>query len=172
MTRCFLSLGSNSGNRAANLREALRRLSRLPRTRLVRSSSVYEASPVGVRGQRNYLNAAAELRTSLSPLGLLVELKRLEAGLGRKPGSRWAPRPVDLDILFYGRLRLDSGLLRIPHPRALRRRFVLLPLAELAPLWRPPGGGGRTILDRLARLKAPSQNVRLLEESLRRRANP
>jgi 2-amino-4-hydroxy-6-hydroxymethyldihydropteridine diphosphokinase len=126
----FLSLGSNSGARLKNMRSAVRLLRRLPRTRVARLSSLYESSAVGTAGP-DFLNAAAKLLTKLTPMGLLVELKRIEAALGRKPARRWGPRPVDLDITRWGRLALRSRFLTIPHPRASSRRFVREPLAEL-----------------------------------------
>lgn len=155
----FLSLGSNSGNRLLNLRRALRAVRRLPKTRLVRASSIYETSPVGRRDQKDYLNACAEIRTALSPMGLLIELKRLEAACGRKPGApRWSARALDIDILFYDGIRLRGRFLTLPHPRALRRRFVLMPLVELRPGWKP-AGRRETLRRSLARLNAPAQNV-------------
>lgn len=158
--RAFLSLGSNAAGASGRLRRALSELAGLPATRLVRVSGLYRSSPVGRRGQPDFLNCAAELSTRLSPAGLLTELKRLEAEAGRKPGPRWGPRPLDLDILLYGDRRLRTRWLQIPHPRALRRRFVLEPLAELAPRLRWPGGP--EVERALAGLKAPSQNVRFV----------
>ncbi|MBI4387121.1 MAG: 2-amino-4-hydroxy-6-hydroxymethyldihydropteridine diphosphokinase, partial [Elusimicrobia bacterium] len=129
----FLSLGSNQGSRFKQIKNALRALRFLTRTRLLRTSSFYETSPVGTKGQRPYLNACAEIRTALSPMGLLIELKRLEVLSGRRSSAvRWAPRTLDIDILFYGRLRWAGPHLTIPHPRALKRKFVLSPLAEIA----------------------------------------
>ena len=130
-TDCLIALGSNQGDERAHLRFALRALGRLRGTAVRGYSSFQRTSPVGVRNQPDYLNAAAWLRTNLSPMGLLVEFKRLEALRGRRPGPRWGPRPLDLDIIVYGRLRLRSKFLQIPHPRALKRRFVLAPLAQI-----------------------------------------
>lgn len=101
-------------------------------------SGVYGSAPVGPGRQRRYLNAVVALRTSLKPLTLLVELKRLEAAAGRRPGPRWGPRPLDLDILAYGRLRMRSPLLTLPHPLAARRPFVTAPVADLAGRRPPP----------------------------------
>lgn len=141
---CLIGLGSNLGDRAGHLRFALKALAALPRTRLLRRSSFRRTAPVGPP-QPEYLNAAAWLRTTLSPMGLLLELKRLEALRGRRPGLRWGPRPLDCDLLFYGRSRIRTPFLRVPHPRALGRRFVLEPLAELRPLWVPPAEPRRTL---------------------------
>lgn len=158
---CLLSLGSNRGDRARVLRRVLAALARLPRTRLLRASPLYASSPVGARGQREYLNCCAWTRTRLSPMGLLLELKRLEAAAGRRPAARWAPRPLDIDLLFYGDRRLRRRLLVVPHPLALRRRFVLEPLCALRPGWVPPARPRRSLREWLRRLNAPSQNVRI-----------
>lgn len=128
--RVHLTLGSNLGSRRKNLLRALRLVGELPGTRVLRVSSFYDNPSVGAPGP-DYLNAAALVETRLRPLSLLVELKRIEAVLGRRPGRRWGPRPADLDIAVWGRRRVRSRLLTLPHPRARRRRFVLEPLAEL-----------------------------------------
>jgi 2-amino-4-hydroxy-6-hydroxymethyldihydropteridine diphosphokinase len=136
--RALVALGSNLGDRLRHLRRARRALDRLPGTRVVAVSDVYESAPVGPGRQRPYLNAVAALRTTLKPLSLLVELKRLEAAAGRRPGRRWGPRPLDLDILSYGRLRMRTPLLTLPHPLAARRAFVTVPVADLAGRRPPP----------------------------------
>lgn len=164
--RAWVSLGSNAPDSRRLLARAAAELAQLPRTRLLRVSSLYRSSPVGRGGQPDFLNAAAELRTRLSPMGLLTELKRLEAEAGRAPGPRWGPRPLDLDLVVYGALRLSRRWLELPHPRARGRRFVLEPMAELAPGLRWPGGG--TVRESLHRLKDPSQNVTIAGKLLRR----
>src|SRR3954469_375555 len=103
METAYIGIGSNVGDRRAHVAAAVLALSKLPRSRLVKASRIYETSPYGVTGQRAYYNAVAELRTGLSPVGLLVHLKAIEAGAGRTTLTRWAPRPLDIDILFYGR---------------------------------------------------------------------
>ena len=148
METVLIGLGSNVGDRAAHIRFALKEIARLPKTRLVRSSALHTTRPVGGPQQRDFLNAAAVLRTQLSLMALLIEFKRLEAARGRKPGRRWGPRPLDCDLLFYGRRRCRSRFLSIPHPHALRRRFVLAPLAEIAPDFIAPGSR-RTITELL-----------------------
>lgn len=135
--RAFVALGSNLGDRRRFLRRARRALDGLPRTRVLAASGVYKSAPVGPGRQRAYLNAAVLLETGLKPLSLLVELKRLEAAAGRRPGPRWGPRPLDLDILSYGRRRLRSPLLTLPHPLAAGRPFVRAPLADLTASRRP-----------------------------------
>ena len=161
-TVVYLGLGSNVGDRRAMLRRAFGLLRQLPRTRFIRASRIFETSPYGVTGQRAYFNAAAAIRTELSPVGLLVQLKSIEAAAGRKTLKRWAPRPLDIDILFYGTRTLRKPFLTIPHAGSLERRFVLAPLAEIAPGFRPPGTGGRTISQVLRRLKAPSQRAKIV----------
>ena len=135
----LVALGSNRGRRLAALRSAARSLGRLPGTRFLAGSSVYESAPVGPGRQGPYLNAAILLRTALRPHALLVELKRLEALAGRKPGPRWGPRPLDLDIVSYGRARVKTRLLTLPHPLARGRPFVVRPAAELLAAWRRIG---------------------------------
>ena len=141
---CLIGLGSNLGDRGSHLSFALKALISLPRTRLVRRSSFRRTAPVGPP-QPDYLNGAAWIRTGLSPMGLLVELKRIEALRGRRPGRRWGPRTLDCDLLFYGGLRVKTAFLEVPHPRALRRPFVLEPLAELRPSWSPPAVPRKTL---------------------------
>lgn len=129
--RVVLALGSNQGGRIGRLRRAVRELHALPRTAVVCASSVYESAPVGPGRQGPYLNAVVVARTGLKPLTLLVELKRLEARAGRRPGPRWGPRPLDIDILSYGTRRQSTRLLRLPHPLAGGRPFVAVPRAEV-----------------------------------------
>ena len=127
----YLGLGSNLGDRAANLREALRRLS--PLARLEEVSSLYETVPVGEEEQPPFYNAVCRVVTALEPEALLRHLKEIESAIGRRPGPRWGPRPIDLDILLYGDRVLEQEDLVIPHPLLAERAFVLVPLAELAP---------------------------------------
>ena len=128
----YLGVGSNVGDRARHIASALRLLRRLPSSRLLRSSHLYESSPVGLANQPLFLNAALELHTSLPPLKLLAHLKHIERALGRDSGGvRFGPRVIDLDILTYGAERVHSDALTLPHPRMQQRRFVLEPLADL-----------------------------------------
>ena len=152
------------GNRPARLRAAVRALDALPGTRVVRVSPVYETSAVGMP-QRDFLNAASELRTELTPMELLASVKSAERRLGRRRRKKWAPREIDLDILFFGRRVLRQGSLRVPHPRAAERKFVLRPLADLAPRFRDPSSG-RTAEVLLHRLTDPDQSVRLFTRNL------
>lgn len=131
-TRAWIGLGANLGAREAALRGALAGMAALPGTRVLRVSSLYRSAPVDAGGP-DYLNAVAEIATTLPPPALLHALQALEQAAGRERPYRNAPRTLDLDILFYGELRLESAALTLPHPRLHERAFVLLPLADLAP---------------------------------------
>ena len=128
-----LGLGTNLGNRWANLRDALRLLAAGPGLRLARCSQVYETEPWGVTEQPRFLNCVAEVKASLKPELLLARCKEIEKRLGRVPGPRWGPRLIDLDILLYGTQVVELPDLEIPHPRLHLRAFALVPLAEIAP---------------------------------------
>ncbi|WP_298832880.1 2-amino-4-hydroxy-6-hydroxymethyldihydropteridine diphosphokinase [uncultured Piscinibacter sp.] len=136
----YVGLGANLGDARAALEAAFDALAALPRTQLLRRSSFYRSAPVDSSGP-DYLNAVAELRTSLAPLDLLRQLQAIEGAHGRERPYRNAPRTLDLDLLLHGDLVLDSPELTLPHPRADRRAFVLRPLAELAPDRVIPGRG-------------------------------
>ncbi|MFZ3072912.1 MAG: 2-amino-4-hydroxy-6-hydroxymethyldihydropteridine diphosphokinase [Thermodesulfobacteriota bacterium] len=130
----FISIGSNVGDRAENLKEAVRMLAEDPeKIRLIKESSFYETSAWGKTNQRDFFNCAVEIETSLSPGALLDFLKEIEKKFGRTPEGRWAERPIDLDIVLYGGEVLEEEGLTIPHPYAHERAFVLAPLAEIAP---------------------------------------
>ena len=126
----FLAIGTNLGDRLANLRAALRSLP--PDVELVAVSRVYETPPWGYADQPAFLNIAVHARTRLSPESLLSKLKQAEVQIGREPGFRNGPRLIDVDILFYDDLMLDSPPLIIPHKRLHERAFVLVPLADVA----------------------------------------
>jgi 2-amino-4-hydroxy-6-hydroxymethyldihydropteridine diphosphokinase len=128
----FVGLGANLGDAEAALRQALAGLAALPGTRLVRSSRLYRSAPVDAGGP-DYLNAVAQLETTLAAPELLRALQSLEHAAGRERPYRNAPRTLDLDLLLYGAARIASAALTVPHPRLRERAFVLLPLAELAP---------------------------------------
>lgn len=139
MARAFIGLGSNLGDREENLRKALERLRRLPHTQVLQISRWRETLPEGGPPQGPYLNGAAELHTELPPAGLMGHLLGIEKALGRKNNSpRWGPRVIDLDLIAYNDLLMDEPNLTLPHPRAHLRRFVLEPLAEIAPDWKHP----------------------------------
>jgi 2-amino-4-hydroxy-6-hydroxymethyldihydropteridine diphosphokinase len=126
----YLAIGTNMGDRHANLRAALRSLP--PDVELVAVSRIYETPPWGFADQPAFLNMAVHARTGLSPESLLSKLKQAEVQIGREPGFRWGPRLIDLDILFYDNLILDSPPLVLPHKRLHERAFVLVPLADVA----------------------------------------
>lgn len=134
---CYLSLGANLGARAQTLREALRRLARLPGTRLSRASSFYETAPWGKTDQPPFLNGAACLSTRLAPEALLAACQEIERALGRVRHEHWGARTIDIDLVYGVRgeqvVRAASPRLTLPHPYLLERAFVLVPLAEIAP---------------------------------------
>lgn len=127
----YLGLGSNLGQREANLAQAVLQLSQS--VRVLRSASIYETAPWGYADQPNFLNSVLEAETTLPPLRLLTAVKRLEGEVGREPSFRYGPRLIDIDILLYGDSTTNLPDLQIPHPRISQRAFVLVPLAELAP---------------------------------------
>ncbi|MBN2387083.1 MAG: 2-amino-4-hydroxy-6-hydroxymethyldihydropteridine diphosphokinase [Anaerolineales bacterium] len=131
MAHVYLALGTNLGDRPANLQAAL--AATPPLVRVLHASPMYETPPWGLTEQPAFLNMVVEARTDLEPLALLSFLKQLESDLGRIPSVRYGPRLIDLDILFYDDLVLDGPALTIPHPRLHERAFVLVPLADLAP---------------------------------------
>ena len=134
--RAFLGMGSNLGDSRRLLRDAVDALGDI----LVAVSPVYEAEPVGgPPGQQDYLNVVVELDTDQTPRQLLALCRRLEAAAGRVRAERWGPRTLDVDVLLVGELRVDEPDLVVPHPRMHERRFVMAPLADLAPELVPPG---------------------------------
>jgi 2-amino-4-hydroxy-6-hydroxymethyldihydropteridine diphosphokinase len=132
----YLSLGSNLGNRALNLQNAISHLA--PKVQVKSKSSIYETEPWGYPDQPTFLNQVVGAQTMLEPSELLVYLKELEISAGRQETFRFGPRIIDLDILFFDDLILNTPKLTIPHPRIAERAFVLIPLAEIAPDLRHP----------------------------------
>ena len=149
--RAFVGLGSNLGDREAQIRLALEALRQVAETRVVRVSSIYDTEPVGEPNQPNFLNAVALIDTQLSARQLLWNLQLIERRLGRVRTQHWGPRTIDLDLLLFGDLVLDEPDLKIPHPELTRRAFVLVPLVELDPLLVHPESG-ETLLQILSRL--------------------
>jgi 2-amino-4-hydroxy-6-hydroxymethyldihydropteridine diphosphokinase len=134
MSTCFIGIGSNMGNRRANLVAALELIGRLPGTVVRRVSRFVDTTPVGgPPGQHQFLNAAAEVETILRPQLLLDRLLDVEVRLGRARSEFWGPRPIDLDILLFDNMEVNEPELTLPHPRMHFRRFVLEPLVEIAP---------------------------------------
>lgn len=165
----YLGLGSNVGDSEALLRSALDALNG-PDLMLRRISSVYETEPIGLREQRWFLNIAAEFETLLFPKQLLQRIHKVERALGRKRIVRNGPRTIDIDILLYGNLVMQTGELEIPHPRYRERRFTLAPLVELNAQLRDPITR-RPLSELLAGLKGQAIKKRgTLQESISARA--
>jgi 2-amino-4-hydroxy-6-hydroxymethyldihydropteridine diphosphokinase len=157
--RVFLSLGSNLGDRVANIRKALEQLPGVG-VEITRVSSFYRSEPVDFRPQAWFVNCVAEAETRLMPLQLLKAVKLVERALGRRPAVAKRPRAIDIDILLYESVVVRSAVLNIPHARMAERRFVLLPLRELAGNLRHPVSK-RTIYEMLGEAGDGSQVVRL-----------
>jgi 2-amino-4-hydroxy-6-hydroxymethyldihydropteridine diphosphokinase len=159
--RAYIGIGSNLGDRKANHREAMERLGQLPTTRVARTSSLYESEPHG-NAKTWFVNSVVELQTDLMPTDLLKKLKAIEELMGRKrvKGKRWGSRIIDLDILLYDNESVQTRTLKIPHPEMHKRRFVLLPLCELAPHV-SHGTLGHTISQLLATVKDTKRVVLL-----------
>ena len=152
--RVFIGIGSNLGNRRAYYQKAFERVAALPKTRIVKRSSLYESEPLG-EAKNWYLNGVIEIETEFPPPQLLNRLQKIEEALGRKRTAatkKWASRKIDLDLLLFDNQIVESRTLKVPHPELHNRRFVLLPLAELAPHLTHPRFG-MTIVELLSALK-------------------
>jgi 2-amino-4-hydroxy-6-hydroxymethyldihydropteridine diphosphokinase len=158
--RVFLSLGSNLGDRVANIRKALEQLAGVG-VAITRVSSFYKTEPMDFRPQAWFVNCVAEAETCLMPMQLLNALKAVERALGRRTGVAKRPRAIDIDILLYESVVVRSAALTIPHERMAERRFVLLPLRELAGSIRHPVSR-RTVYEMLAEAADTSKVVRLV----------
>ncbi len=161
--RAFIGIGSNLGDRAANYREAVQRLAAIPATRVVRQSSIYETEPVGDEELLKwpFLNGVVEAETDLNAEQLMRRLLGIERAMGRKrvkgrkpARGRYRPRIIDLDLLFFDKETVNTRTLQVPHPRLHERRFVLAPMAELAPTLIHPKLNA-SISELLAALKSP-----------------
>ena len=141
MAQAFVGLGSNLGDRTGNLRHAVHALDKTPRCTVQRVSRFLASAPLGGLDHPWYVNAVAMVATSLAPHALLSELLAIEQALGRRRSVRWAPRTLDLDLLLFDDLVLQSERLTVPHPGMAQRTFVLQPLMELAPQLTIPGLG-------------------------------
>jgi len=140
--RAFLGLGANVGDRAGNLREAIRRLSAAAGVNFLRQSRVYETEPMGITDQPGFLNMVVEVEVAehIAPQDLLALVKQIEEDVGRTKRERWGPREIDIDVLLIGDERVKEGEFEVPHPRMWERAFVMVPLAELAPDVKGPCG--------------------------------
>jgi 2-amino-4-hydroxy-6-hydroxymethyldihydropteridine diphosphokinase len=172
--RAFIGLGTNLGDRAANYRQAIQRIGQLPESHIVRLSSIYESEPVGDL-QGLFLNGVVELETEMAAEVLMRRLLTIERTMGRrraggrKPSRtrrKYRPRPIDLDLLFFDKEIIHTSPLTVPHPRLHERRFVLAPMAELAPALIHPELNV-SISELLAGLKSP-QRVTLARADLLR----
>lgn len=150
----FIGLGANLGQRAEHLRAALAAMDALPGTRVQRVSPLYASAPVDAAGP-DYLNAVAELGTALAPEALLAALQSIEQAAGRQRPYRHAPRPLDLDILWFGDRVIATPGLAVPHPRMAGRAFVLRPLADLVPQRIAPAALQAVAGQAIARVQGP-----------------
>lgn len=134
MDNVFIALGSNLDRPVMQLRQALTRLATLPQSQFVKTSEFYRNRPIGTVVQPDFVNAVAWIKSALPPLTLLDTLQEIERSQGRKQGSpRWGPRPLDLDILLFGNKIIANSRLTVPHIEMVKRDFVMIPLAEIAP---------------------------------------
>ncbi len=130
---CYLGLGSNIGDRGANLATALRRLGQVPTVEILKTSSIYETGPVGPQDQPDFFNQVAQAEVTCTPRQLLELIHGIEQEMGRVRTRRWGERVIDIDILLYGDQEISKPDLQIPHPCMVARQFVIVPLAEIAP---------------------------------------
>ncbi len=149
MPLIYLGLGSNKGDRLSFIEKAIEEISKIDSTSVHRVSSIYETEPWGIREQNFFLNCVAELTSGLDAHELAARLKDVEQFIGRTNSSKWHEREIDIDILFYGNLIINSDGLRIPHAEVESRNFVLFPLNDLAPELIHPLSG-KTISEILA----------------------
>jgi 2-amino-4-hydroxy-6-hydroxymethyldihydropteridine diphosphokinase len=175
--RAFIGIGTNLGDRATNYLQAIQRIAALPDTRIVRQSSIYETEPVGdIKG--NFLNGVIEVETEIPADAMMRRLLAIERAMGRRRNSgrkagdraKYRPRIIDLDLLFFNKEVIDSPGLTVPHPRLHERRFVLAPMAELAPALIHPKSN-KSISEMLVELKSAYRVTLARAELLRPRAS-
>lgn len=141
----FLSIGTNLGDRLYNIKKAINLLQKVP-VQIEDISAIYESAPLYYESPNFFYNLVLKIKTALSPYALFLELKKIEFQMGRKKSPVLTDRPIDLDIVFYEDLILESEILQIPHPRAFERAFVILPACEIDPYFRDPLSG-KTLLE-------------------------
>lgn len=161
LTIAYLGLGSNLGDREVNIREAIHQISETSGVRLLCESSLYESVPMGVTDQPDFVNAVVRVETDLTALGLLRSVLAIEENMGRVRNFMWGPRVIDIDLLLYGALEMDTPELVLPHPRMYERAFVMEPLMEIAPNLR--SRDGRDLASIVVELKG--QRVNKLPEA-------
>jgi 2-amino-4-hydroxy-6-hydroxymethyldihydropteridine diphosphokinase len=141
VTRVYLAIGSNLASPLEQVNAALAALAEIPESQLVAVSDFYRTPPLGPQDQPDYLNAAVALETALAPEALLDHTQRIELQQGReRKAHRWGPRTLDLDIMLFGEMQIDTPRLTVPHYDMKNRAFMLLPLAQIAPDLRFPDG--------------------------------
>jgi 2-amino-4-hydroxy-6-hydroxymethyldihydropteridine diphosphokinase len=149
VTVAFIGLGANLDDPRRQVQQAFRELDAIPHTRVVRTSSLYRSEPLGYAEQPSFVNAVAQVETGLPAERLLAELHAIEARHGRSRSFANAPRTLDLDLLLFGNIVIDTGNLKVPHARMHERAFVLRPLVEIAPDAEVPGRGpAKTLLEK------------------------
>jgi 2-amino-4-hydroxy-6-hydroxymethyldihydropteridine diphosphokinase len=167
MAEAALGLGTNLGDREAALARAVALLEQMPDIEVTAISGLYSSAPWGVEDQPDFLNLCVLIETGLGPLQLLHACKAVEAELGRQERLRWGPREMDVDVLLMAGVEMDTEMLAIPHPRIAERRFVLEPLAEIAPDWALEDG---TVTSKSATLKKKAADqICALDEAATRR---
>lgn len=139
MSEAVIALGTNVGNRIENINQAIRAIAKLSGVKIIKASSVYETEPVDCESDAKFLNAEILIETEVSPAVLLGECLGIEAAMGRIRTKKNEPRIIDLDLILYEGFKTESYELTLPHPRALERAFVLIPLMDLYPAGRAPG---------------------------------
>jgi 2-amino-4-hydroxy-6-hydroxymethyldihydropteridine diphosphokinase len=160
LTTAYIGLGSNLGDKGANIKKALEMLEENPGVQVKKVASLYKTAPLYVTKQDWFLNSVAEIETSLTPHELLTLFKETEKKLERTATIRWGPRTIDLDLLLFGDEKVFTADLVVPHPRMAERAFVIVPLAEIAPHLCIPGRGR---VGELAHLLTRDQSVEKIE---------
>jgi len=159
MAVAYIGIGSNLGERIDNCAKAVGEISNFANN-IVSFSSLYETEPVDKEDQPDFINCAVKIETALSPFDLLKSIQSVEDKMGRRREERWGPRMIDLDIIFYDKLVIETPELTIPHPRAHLRRFILLPISEIEPELVHPIFGV-SVLQLLNRLNDEKQAVKV-----------